>query len=113
MHGIYYNHFTMHLLRPPGIHSIFEKDNGCYTKLALFYQDILRHSRMDRSSFKVRELVNWLLKHNSELVDYYSKPPYNHTPQNARAENRTQIVKDGIKDLVSLGLMKAIGTTPA
>lgn len=44
-----------------------------------------------------------------ELVDYYSKPPYNHTPQSAGVENRL----DRVKDLINLGLMRETGTAPA
>ena len=71
-------------LRPPAIHSIFDKDKGSYTKRALFYQDILLYSKdikeMQKSSFKDRELTNWLLKHNLELIDDYSMAPNNRTP---------------------------------
>src|SRR5215469_446794 len=104
-------------LRPPSIHLIFEKDNGSYTKRALFYQDILLYSKdikeMKKSSFKDRELTNWLLKHNSELVDYYSDPPYNHTPPSARVENRLDRVKVSVRDLINLGLIRETGTAPA
>ena len=104
-------------LRPPSIHLIFEKGNGSYTKRALFYQDILLYSKdikeMQKSSFKDRELTNWLLKYNLELVDYYSKPPYNHTPPSARAENRLDRVKASVRDLINLGLIRETGTAPA
>ena len=88
-----------------------------YTKRALFYQDILLYSKdikeMQKSSFKDRELTNWLLKYNSELVNYYSERPYNHTPPSARAENRLDRVKESVRDLINLGLIRETGTAPA
>ena len=100
-------------LRPPTLHSIFEKERGSYTKRALFYQDILLYSRdVKESSFKDRQLTHWLLKHNLELRDYYSMAPHNHTPPSTQADNRVETVKERVRDLINLGLMRETGTAP-
>src|SRR5438552_14435254 len=103
-------------MRQLGIYLIVEKDNGSYTKRALFFQDILRYSialnGIQRTSFKDRELTHWLLENNKELKNYYVDSN-KHTPRSTRVDNRLDRVKASVKDLVELGLMVETGTTPA
>lgn len=104
-------------LEEPGIHLIFEKKDGVYSRRALFYQDILLYSiflnEQQRNSFKDRELTNWLLDRNRELWNDYSHYPKNRRPRSSRVEDRLDRVKANIENLIDMGLLEEGDTAPA
>ncbi len=102
-------------MKPLGIHTIVEKDEGSYTKRALFYQDILRYyfvmKETNMGPFKDRKLIYWLLKNNLELKRFYVDSDSNTSPS-TRMENRLERVQRSVQDLINLGLMLEAGTAP-
>lgn len=105
-------------MKPLGIHTIVEKDEGSYTKYtkrALFYQDILRYyfviKETNMGPFKDRKLTYWLLENNQELKSDHVDSD-KHTAPSKRMEYRLERVQRSVQDLINLGLMLEAGTVP-
>jgi hypothetical protein len=80
----------------------------------LLYQDILRYAVEHQydSGYRFIELVNWLLDHNREFLEYYTDSNA-HTPKNARRANRSHRVQACVDILIKLGLIKITSTVRA
>lgn len=71
------------------------------------YQDLLRclsqvgHSK----AIKLFDVIDWMLSHNYELIDFYSSEDKKHTPHDVRRTNRRNTIKLYLDNLVSLRLV--------
>ena len=103
------------------IDQIFEKaiDNDSFTKDALFYQDLLNYSLVinpsmfDDVSFRIREMENWIVQNNNEIVNYYKDLSTRNTPKSIRISYRKGRIKNKFGDLIKLNLVYIRGTTKA
>ncbi|MBV9177521.1 MAG: hypothetical protein JO297_10830, partial [Nitrososphaeraceae archaeon] len=87
-----------------------------YTKDALLLQDLLRYSQVvNKHSFKKRELYNWVVRHNKEIVDYYNykKARGRNTTYNNRVHGYENRLDNNVKTLKHLRLISKTGTAPA
>jgi hypothetical protein len=102
-------------LKDSTTYSVVEKDkDGCYTRWALLYQDVLKFSVFVKqgSSFKERELAKWLLYKNLYYINYYKDLSTKTTTESNRVENILDGIKDKLNDLIKLGLLES-STMPA
>jgi hypothetical protein len=104
------------------INSIFqkEKDEDIYTDDALLDQDILRYSlviakdqtpeQIDKGNPKFihRDVGKWLIKNNSEYITLYKEKD---RTDSEKIENTQKRVKNRLKDLEVLDLVKQHGET--
>jgi hypothetical protein len=104
------------------INSIFQKeeDDDIYTDDALLDQDILRYSLViardqtpeqidkDNPKFTHRVVAKWLIKNNSEYIALYKGKDLTDSEKIGNTQRR---VKNRLKDLEVLGLVKQHGET--
>jgi len=104
------------------IDSIFEKDDqGSYTDNALLLQDLLRYSLVinqlplvKTTPFKLRELQNWIVRNNKQIVDYWNETTRrSKTPYSNRVHAMEGKINDRFEILQELNLIHQSGTAPA
>jgi hypothetical protein len=95
---------------------IFEaNDDKTLTNNALLCHDILRYGREHKynsNGFRFTDLVNWLMRTNPELIEYYGGYKRN-TPYNIRLANNRQRIQKLVDRLIALGLVKIKSLTTA
>jgi hypothetical protein len=105
------------------IDTIFEKDEKGkhYTVGALLLQDLLNYSLVINElplklnvPFKKRQLYNWIVRHNKEIVDYYKKTIHrNKTSYSNRIHAKEERLNDNFETLLRLNLIKIGGVAAA
>ena len=105
------------------IDAIFEKDEKGkhYTGGALLLQDLLRYSLVINElplkldvPFKKRQLYNWIVRNNKEIVDYYKKTiRRNKTSYSNRIHAKEETLDDNFEILLRLNLIKVGGIAAA
>jgi hypothetical protein len=104
------------------INDIFEKEQGKerYTNDAILLQDLLRYSleinevpsRID-ARFKKRDLQNWIIRNNKEILDYYHKLSKRNTTISNRIHAREARMNDKFETLLHMNLIRPVGTASA
>jgi hypothetical protein len=96
---------------------IFKKNtDGSYTRNSLLYQDILKYCidgkyrEDDNKSFRLWNLIKWLLEVNVEFINHFKDlSTRNYTLAN-KIEDKRPRIKDKVEELVNLSLIAQIGT---
>jgi hypothetical protein len=98
------------------INEIFEKRNdGNYTQDALLYQDILRYyfsinkTLSENNPFLLRELQNWIVRNNLEIVKYYQGSK-SHTSYSNKIHAKEGRINAKFENLVEWKLFHGAGT---
>ena len=99
------------IMKMPTIQNIFSKDKaGNYTNDALLYQDILKYSvrelePIQQYIFKIWELTEWLITHNTEMVNYYRNSAASHMTTSNKINARLRRVRHHVDVLIYLGIL--------
>jgi hypothetical protein len=91
------------------VNSIFEKnEEGNYSLDALMYQDILRYylvENKENNPFRLRQLQQWIVRHNLEILNYYSGSK-SHASMNNKIHGKEERINNKFENLISLGLIR-------
>jgi hypothetical protein len=98
------------------ISDLFERDkNNNYTKSALLYQDIFRYyfvinkTLSENIPFRLRELQNWIVRNNLEIIEYYQGSK-SHTSISNRIHAREERINGMFEKLIQMHLINKSGT---